>query len=52
MDRLVIDASSAGSAKKISFEELLESLEHRLDHLLNSERVMHSLVQDKSKKSA
>jgi DNA-binding NtrC family response regulator len=52
MDRLVIDASQSGTAKKISFEDLLETLEHRLDRLLTSEKVMHSLVQDKSKKTA
>ncbi len=52
MDRLVIDAGPGNSAKKISFDELLETLEHRLDHLLNSEKMMNSLIRTKSQKQS
>lgn len=53
MDRLIIDASSSSSgAQKLSFEELLESLEHRLDQLLTSEKVMHELTNTQGKSTA
>lgn len=50
MNRLVVDAPSGAVKKKMSFEELLENLEHRLDQLLRSERVINDL-KDKRKDS-
>jgi DNA-binding NtrC family response regulator len=46
MDRLVLAApqKEGGPMQKLSFEQLLENLEHRLDQLLNSEKVMHELA--------
>jgi DNA-binding NtrC family response regulator len=44
MDRLVIDAAPEGEVKKkMSFEELLENLELRLDQLLTSEKAINEL---------
>jgi DNA-binding NtrC family response regulator len=50
LGRMVIDAPSDGEARKMGFEELLENLEYRLDHLLTSEKVMHDLTHHRAKK--
>jgi DNA-binding NtrC family response regulator len=52
MDRLVVDAPEGADAKKMSFEDLLENLEHRLDQLLSSEKVMNDLSGSRLKTSA
>ncbi|MGZ5278346.1 MAG: response regulator [Pseudobdellovibrionaceae bacterium] len=50
LGRMVIDAPSEGEDRKMGFDDLLESLEHRLDHLLTSEKVMHDLTHHRAKK--
>jgi FixJ family two-component response regulator len=59
MERMVIDAPSEQEAgqhatplRKMGFDELLEQLEHRLDQLLNSEKVMNEMTSQHSKKTA
>jgi DNA-binding NtrC family response regulator len=53
MDRLIVSPSKdGGGLQKISFEQLLENLEHRLDRLLNSEKVMHEMTHQRSKTPA
>lgn len=43
MDRLVVDAPDGKVQKKMSFEDLLENLEFRLDQLLKTEKMMNEL---------
>ena len=43
IDRLVVDAPEGRVTRKMSFEDLLEDLEHRLDQLLRSEKLMKDL---------
>lgn len=43
MQRLIVDASTDQNAQKMSFDELLENLEHRLDQLLTSEKLMNEV---------
>ncbi len=60
MGRMVIDAPSEQESgqrvppplRKMGFDELLEKLEHRLDQLLSSEKVMHEMSHLRSKKTA
>ncbi len=48
-DRMVVDTQPSGGLQKMSFEDLLEQLEHRLDNLLKSEKVMNDLRQERWK---
>ncbi len=52
LERLVIDPSSETETKKMSFDDLLENLEMRLDRLLASEKVMNDLADQRNKKPA
>ena len=45
LDRMVLDASQGEEKKKMSFEQLLEMLEGRLDRLLESEKILNQLKQ-------
>ncbi len=52
MDRLVIDAPNGTVKQKMSFEDLLEKLEHRLDYLLKFEKMINDLkIQKKTVES-
>lgn len=52
VERMVVDAPEGDLKQKMSFEDLLEKLEHRLDHLLETERLMNDLSSTRSKKTA
>lgn len=52
VDRMVIDAPHGSPNQKMSFDDLLEKLEHRLDHLLETEKLMNDLSSTRNKKSA
>lgn len=50
--RMVVETKEDGGLKKMGFEDLLERLEHRLDTLLKSEKVMSDLKQERWKASS
>jgi hypothetical protein len=46
VNRIVLDAPDGQTEKKMSFEDLIEKLEHRLDRLLKTEKVISDLKQN------
>ncbi len=50
MDRLVVDTPEGKGIQTMRFEELLEKLEHRLDSLLNSEKMISDLRNTRAQK--
>lgn len=50
--RMVVETKDGGGLKKMGFEDLLERLEHRLDSLLKSEKMMSDLKNDRWKASS
>lgn len=51
IDQMIVDAPEGHVQKKMSFEDLLEVLEVRLDRLLKSETFLNDMQQDKTKAS-
>ncbi len=49
IDRMVVDAPNGNVKEKMSFEDLLEKLEHRLETLLVSEKMLADLKTNKWK---
>ena len=49
LDRMIVDTQNRSGSKKMSFEDLLENLETRLEQLLQSEKVLGEIRQQKYK---
>ena len=47
LDRMVVDTQNTSGSKKMSFDDLLENLETRLEQLLRSEKVLGEIRQQK-----
>jgi DNA-binding response OmpR family regulator len=47
LDRMIVDTQNRSGSKKMSFDDLLENLETRLEQLLNSEKVLAEIRQQR-----